>query len=229
MIKPTLAARLSVLMMAVAVAAAGVASAAPVDQVTGAAVAPAAPTPPPAGAHVPTATKVIHPVAFNEETKIRQSLVQVALAREAADLIIRGANVLNVFTLMWMPDTDIVVKGKRIAWVGPTGQGKGRQHRRRQGAIRGPGFRRIAQAHRKLAAIARMGGRARDSDGQHLDQRRLARVLKRERPAQRRVLADSREARQSAENLPGFGLRHTALRLRSRWRQLRLPRGRGEH
>ncbi len=126
MIKPTLAARLSVLMMAVAVAAAGVASAAPVDQVTGAAVAPAAPTPPPAGAHVPTATKVIHPVAFNEETKIRQSLVQVALAREAADLIIRGANVLNVFTLMWMPDTDIVVKGKRIAWVGPTGQWKGR-------------------------------------------------------------------------------------------------------
>ena len=122
MIRPTLAARLSALIVSAAVA---VASAAPVDPVTGAAVAPAAPAPPPAGAHVPTATKVIHPVAFNEETKIRQSLVQVALAREAADLIIRGANVLNVFTLMWMPDTDIVVKGKRIAWVGPTGQWKG--------------------------------------------------------------------------------------------------------
>ena len=37
------------------------------------------------------------------------------------EIVIRGANVLNVFTLMWMPDTDIVVRGKRIAWVGPTG------------------------------------------------------------------------------------------------------------
>jgi len=78
-----------------------------------------------AAAEVPTATKVTHPVAFNEETKIRQSLVQTALAKEPADLIIRGANVLNVFTLMWMPDTDIVVRGKRIAWVGPTGEWKG--------------------------------------------------------------------------------------------------------
>ena len=78
-----------------------------------------------AAPEVPTATKVTHPVAFDEETKIRQSLVQTALAVEPADLIIRGANVLNVFTLMWMPDTDIVVRGKRIAWVGPTGQWKG--------------------------------------------------------------------------------------------------------
>ena len=74
---------------------------------------------------IPTATTVTHPVAFNEETKIRQSLVQVALEKEPADLIIRGANLLNVYTLLWQPDTDIVIKGKRIAWVGPTGQWKG--------------------------------------------------------------------------------------------------------
>lgn len=53
-----------------------------------------------AGGEIPTATKVVHPIAFNDETKIRQGLVQVALGRESADLIIRGATVLNVFTLM---------------------------------------------------------------------------------------------------------------------------------
>lgn len=77
------------------------------------------------GKDVPTATKVAHPIQFSDETKIRQNLVQVALEREPADLIIRGATVLNVFTLLWEPDQDIVVRGKRIAWVGPSGQWKG--------------------------------------------------------------------------------------------------------
>jgi len=75
---------------------------------------------------VPTATQVPHPITFSDETKIRQNLVEVALGREPADLIIRGATVLNVFTLMWEPDQDIVIRGKRIAWVGPAGQWKGR-------------------------------------------------------------------------------------------------------
>jgi adenine deaminase len=75
---------------------------------------------------VPTATDVAHPIKFNEETRIRQDLVQVALEKEPADLLIRGATVLNVFTLMWEPDQDIVVRGKRIAWVGPSGQWKGK-------------------------------------------------------------------------------------------------------
>src|SRR4051812_6564288 len=76
--------------------------------------------------NVPTATKVTHPVAFNEETRTRQDLIQTALGRQTADLIIRGANVLNVYTLMWMENQDIVVRGKRIAWVGPAGQWKGK-------------------------------------------------------------------------------------------------------
>jgi adenine deaminase len=75
---------------------------------------------------VPTATDVVHPIKFNEETRIRQDLVQVALEKEPADLLIQGATVLNVFTLMWEPDQDIVVRGKRIAWVGPSGQWKGK-------------------------------------------------------------------------------------------------------
>ena len=127
MARSTLVARVGALLTGVLIAlVGGIAGAMPVDPVTGTAVAAPPPAPPPAGAHVATATKVLRPVAFDAETKIRQSLVQVALAQEPADLIIRGANVLNVFTLLWMPDTDIVVKGERIAWVGPTGQWKGR-------------------------------------------------------------------------------------------------------
>ena len=75
--------------------------------------------PPPAG--VPRFEK-----AFNEETVIRQGIIQTALGHEDADLIIHGVNVLNVFTLSWMPNSDIVVKGERIAWVGPAGEWKGK-------------------------------------------------------------------------------------------------------
>ncbi len=74
---------------------------------------------------VPTATAVAHPIKFSEETRIRQALVQVALGRQPADLLIRGATVLNVYTLQWDADQDIVVSGKRIAWVGPNGQWHG--------------------------------------------------------------------------------------------------------
>jgi adenine deaminase len=79
--------------------------------------------------NVPTATRVAHPIAFSEETKIRQSLVAVALGHQPADLVIRGATVLNVYTLQWDADQDIVVSGKRIAWVGPEGQWKGQYAR----------------------------------------------------------------------------------------------------
>ena len=62
----------------------------------------------------------------DQETLVRQGLVQTALGREPADLIIHGATVLNVFTLSWNPNQDIVVKGQRIAWVGPAGGWKGK-------------------------------------------------------------------------------------------------------
>jgi adenine deaminase len=70
---------------------------------------------------VPTATRVTNPITFSEETKTRQDLVQVALGRMPADLIIRGATVLNVFTLSWEENQDIVIRGQRIAWVGAAG------------------------------------------------------------------------------------------------------------
>ena len=55
------------------------------------------------------------------ETILRRRLVQVALGQAPADLIVRGARVLSVFSLTWAEDQDIVVAGGRIAWVGPQG------------------------------------------------------------------------------------------------------------
>lgn len=56
---------------------------------------------------------------FSEEINTRRHLMQVSLGRTPADLVIRGATVLNVFTNEWLQDQDIVVSGERIAWVGP--------------------------------------------------------------------------------------------------------------
>lgn len=56
---------------------------------------------------------------FSDEINTRRHLMQVSLARAPADLIIRGATVLNVFTNEWLEAQDIVVAGERIAWVGP--------------------------------------------------------------------------------------------------------------
>jgi adenine deaminase len=64
-----------------------------------------------------------HP--FNEETITRQKLVRVALGYEPADLILRGATVLNMFSLSWKENWDIVISGERIAWVGPSGEWPG--------------------------------------------------------------------------------------------------------
>ncbi len=60
------------------------------------------------------------------EIHVRQALIQVALARAPADLIISNATVLNVFTGEWQPAQDIVVHGKRIAWVGASGTWPGK-------------------------------------------------------------------------------------------------------
>lgn len=63
--------------------------------------------------------------SLDDEIEIRQQLIQVALAKKDADLILRGATIFNVFSATWMPDQEIVVRGKRIAWVGPNKQWQG--------------------------------------------------------------------------------------------------------
>ena len=75
--------------------------------------------------HAKQATEEQTQVSLNEEVLTRQALIQVALARKPADLIIRGATVLNVFTGEWEANHDIVIYEERIAWVGKTGTWKG--------------------------------------------------------------------------------------------------------
>ena len=70
-------------------------------------------------------TKLPHRFKPDQETQVRRRLVQVALGKAPADLIIRGARVLSVFSLLWADDQDIVIASGRIAWVGPRGTWKG--------------------------------------------------------------------------------------------------------
>jgi adenine deaminase len=66
-------------------------------------------------------SKPHHRLRPDPETKARQRLVLVSLGKAPADLIVRGARVLSVFSLTWADDQDIVIAGGRIAWVGPRG------------------------------------------------------------------------------------------------------------
>jgi adenine deaminase len=79
---------------------------------------------------------------FATESQQRQNLALVALGKQPADLIIRGVTLLNVFTLEWMIDWDIVISGERIAWTGPSEKWKGETAAvfERQGLFAVPGF-----------------------------------------------------------------------------------------
>ena len=56
-----------------------------------------------------------------DEVKIRQRLVRVALGHIAADIRLRVGKLLDVHALMWLTDQEIVISGRRIAYVGPAG------------------------------------------------------------------------------------------------------------
>lgn len=77
-----------------------------------------------------------------DEVRVRQDLVQVALGRRPADRILRVGRLLDVHTRTWAHDQEIVVKGRRIASVGPaghyTGEVRERVHRPNLAAV--PGF-----------------------------------------------------------------------------------------
>ena len=64
------------------------------------------------------------------EVRLRQELVQVALGRSPADLVLRVGRLLNVHAAQWLDDWEIVIKGERIAWTGPGGQWRGETARR---------------------------------------------------------------------------------------------------
>jgi len=84
-----------------------------------------------------------------EEIRIRQQLVAVALGREGADLVLEHATVLNAHTITWKNDWDIVIKGQRIAWIGPHGEWKGPAQKKVsvQGLWAVPGF---GEAHKHI-------------------------------------------------------------------------------
>lgn len=79
---------------------------------------------------------------LDAEVEARQTLIQVALAREPADLVLTGLTVLNVFTSEWQKDQDIVIVAGRIAWVGATGTWPGKAKKREDlsGLWAVPGF-----------------------------------------------------------------------------------------
>ena len=58
---------------------------------------------------------------FSDEIRTRQELILVAKGEAPADLILQGVTLLDVHTGTWKEAWDIVIKGERIAWTGPTG------------------------------------------------------------------------------------------------------------
>ena len=77
-----------------------------------------------------------------QEAQLRQHLIQVALARQPADLLVANVTLLNVFTSEWQPQQDIVVARGRIAWTGDHGtwSGKAKQTVDASGHWAVPGF-----------------------------------------------------------------------------------------
>lgn len=56
-----------------------------------------------------------------DEIKIRQNLTLVALGKRPADRILRVGRLFDVHGGNWFDNQDIVIAGRRIAWVGPSG------------------------------------------------------------------------------------------------------------
>ena len=56
------------------------------------------------------------------EVKVRKHLTLVALGKRPADLAVRVGRLFDVFTRTWVEDQEIVISGRRIAWVGPAGE-----------------------------------------------------------------------------------------------------------
>ena len=60
-----------------------------------------------------------------DEVKIRQDLTLVALGKRPADRSLRVGRLLDVHSRTWLIDQEIVMRKKRIAWVGPAGEYQG--------------------------------------------------------------------------------------------------------
>src|SRR5215203_4069470 len=65
-----------------------------------------------------------------DEVTIRQHLTLVALGKKPADLAIEVGRLLAVHSRQWLEDYEIVVSGRRIAYLGPIGSYRGEVARR---------------------------------------------------------------------------------------------------
>jgi len=81
-------------------------------------------------------------ITAESDVKVRQLLTLVALGKEPADLAIRVGRLLAVHSRAWLEDQEIVIKGKRIAWIGDAGTYRGTVKERREypGLSAVPGF-----------------------------------------------------------------------------------------
>jgi adenine deaminase len=76
------------------------------------------------------------------EVRIRQNLVLVALGKRPAERALRVDRLFEPHTRTWREDQEIVIAGRRIAWVGPAGTyaGEARERMHRPGLAAVPGF-----------------------------------------------------------------------------------------
>jgi adenine deaminase len=65
-----------------------------------------------------------------DEVAIRQHLTLVALGKRPADLAIEVGRLLSVHSRHWLTDQEVIVSGRRIAFVGPAGSYPGQVTRR---------------------------------------------------------------------------------------------------
>lgn len=89
-----------------------------------------------------------------DETAIRQRLTLVALGKLPADRAMRVGRLLDVQSRRWIEDQEIVISGRRIAWIGPAG------------AYRGEVGERIDKGH--LAAVPGFGEVHKHIESSHL-------------------------------------------------------------
>ena len=150
------------------------------------------------------------------EVVLRQDLVLIALGQAARRHGRCASGDCSTCTpAVGGEDQEIVIKGRRIAWVGPAGDISRARSRSASTApaFRGARLRRGAQAHRELAPDAGMGGGAGAAARQYLDLRGQPRILQRQRPAQPRILARGAQARLAAEDFSAPRLGGAADRL----------------
>ncbi|WP_421928210.1 adenine deaminase [Neoaquamicrobium sediminum] len=77
-------------------------------------------------------TQASHDISLDADTEIaiRQNLTLVALGKRPADVALRVGRLLDVHTRTWLSDQEIVISGRRIAYVGNAGTWPGEVARR---------------------------------------------------------------------------------------------------